>query len=253
MQHQIYLLIVPTPVARSRDHQRLGRPLALASRRPLHDQRLHRRQRGRGFGASLHLRTVAPLVAIQHLAKGFARLIRFEIEQDPGLGAALSPPLTGPLGRLLTHLLQAARRRLFTALRLRQPGAASSLQFGLLRQKCLKRQVRALQPLLAQLQNLSGLIEQAPVVTHQQIATTVAGQSLAQPLDATGIQVVVRLIEQQEVIWPGKQCQQAQAGELATAQGADRGMDIESEARLCQQVGKIAAQVPAITQQLKIV
>ncbi len=87
----------------------------------------------------------------------------------------------------------------------------------------------------------------------QQIATTVAGQSLAQPRDATGIQVVVRLIEQQKVSRSRKQRQQAQAGELAAAQGADRGMGIESEARLCQQVGKIAAQVPAISQQLEIV
>jgi len=146
-----------------------------------------------------------------------------------------------------------SRRRLFTALRLCQPGAAGSLQLGLLRQKCLKREAGTLQPLLPQLQYLAGLIEQPPVVTYQQIATTVAGQSLAQPRDATGIQVVVRLIEQQKVSWSRKQCQQAQTGELAAAQGADRGMGIESEARLCQQVGEIAAQVPAISQPLEIV
>jgi hypothetical protein len=58
---------------------------------------------------------VAPLVAIQHLAKGFACLILFKIKHHLGLGAALAPPLTGPSGRLLAHLLQAARRRLFTS------------------------------------------------------------------------------------------------------------------------------------------
>ncbi|SSJ88204.1 Uncharacterised protein [Klebsiella pneumoniae] len=65
--------------------------------------------------------------------------------------------------------------------------------------------------------------------------------------------MVVWLIKQQKVSRPRKQRQQAQTGELATAQGADRDMGIESEACFCQQVGKIAAQVPAISQQLEIV
>ncbi|MGF3770684.1 hypothetical protein ACQX5V_23545, partial [Salmonella enterica] len=41
-------------------------------------------------------------------------------------------------------------------------------------------------------------------------------------LDARGIEVVVWLIKQQKVSRPRKQRQQAQTGELATAQGADR-------------------------------
>ncbi|MNI53847.1 hypothetical protein D3C73_1087030 [compost metagenome] len=191
-------------------------------------------------------------MAIQHLAKGFARLIRLEIEQNLGLGAALAPPLAGSSGRLFAHLLQAARRRLFTSHRLRQPGAAGDLLLGLLRQKRLKREAGALQPQLAKLQYLACLIEQAPVVAHQQIAAAVVGKLAPEPVDAGSIEVVVRLIEQQKVILPGKERQQAQAGKLAAAQGADLGMGIEPQSRLAEQVGKIASHTPTIAQQLEI-
>lgn len=117
LQHQINPLAMPAHVRRSRNHQRLGSPLTLDLLRPLHDERLHRRQRGCCLGAGLHLRTVAPLVAVQHSAKGFACLFRLEIKQDFGLGAALTPPLTGSSGRLFTHFckLRAAAFSLRTA------------------------------------------------------------------------------------------------------------------------------------------
>ncbi len=68
---------------------------------------------------------------------------------------------------------------LFASHRLRQTGAAGSLYLGLLCQKLVKREAGTLQPLLAQLQNLTGLIEQAPVVAHQQVTSAMSGQLLA--------------------------------------------------------------------------
>ena len=50
---------------------------------------------------------------------------------------------------------------------------------GLLCQKLVKREAGTLQPLLAQLQNMTGLIEQAPVVAHQQVTSAMSGQLLA--------------------------------------------------------------------------
>ncbi|MNT70658.1 hypothetical protein D3C72_2090700 [compost metagenome] len=79
-----------------------------------------------------------------------------------------------------------------------------------------------------------------------------AGQSLAQPGDAAGVEVVVRFIQQQKMRGVGKERQQPKAGELAATQLVEGRIGIDPEPSLCQEGGEIVTQGPALPQQIEI-